>query len=99
MTPFEKTIRVTLVVIAVGYGVSIYRTLQTHDDGGPAMGALCMGLPAFLILLVAASTWPKRWTAPGPPLRVRRAPGTFCTQCGRDLTCHAGGCSACGGRE
>ena len=97
MTSLEKAAKVTLVVIALGYGAMVYRTVDDTDDGGPSIGALCIAAPALLLLLIAGPTWKRRCTPPASRPRARRGPGTFCTQCGRDLSGEGGGrCPECG---
>lgn len=88
--------RVSLVVLALVCAAVAYREVEATDDGGPPLGALCMAMPAVLLLLLAGATWPRRYgNLPAPP--VRRAPGTYCTECGYDFSGDASNvCPTCG---
>jgi hypothetical protein len=94
----QKAFSIGLVLLAAVWAAAVYRASDATDDGGPPIAALCVGSPAILLLLFAAAAWPTG-TDPQINLRryLRRAPGTFCTHCGRDVSGDPGlTCPACG---
>ena len=42
-----------LLVAAVVWAAGVMRQVNASDDGGPAIGALCMALPSVFLLVAA----------------------------------------------
>ena len=61
MTDREKlTVRVVATIMALaafGWGAEVVRQALQADDGGPPLGAICMAVPAFALLIGAAAVW------------------------------------------
>jgi hypothetical protein len=54
-----KLLSVTMVAAAVWIAADIIRQSLRADDGGPPMGALCLAVPAAVLLIGAAVVWPR----------------------------------------
>lgn len=48
-----------LLLAAAAWSVVVIRQSPQADDGGPPLGALCMAVPA-LLLVGAGAAWPRR---------------------------------------
>lgn len=48
---------IAIAVAAIAWGAQVVRQARQADDGGPPIGALCMALPAFGLLIGAGAVW------------------------------------------
>ena len=52
-----RVIAAVMVFAAVGWGFEIWRQARASDDGGPALGAICMAVPSVGLLIGAVAVW------------------------------------------
>jgi hypothetical protein len=56
---FARIVSLTLVATAVVSGAWVVRQAMQYPDAAP-MGALCMGVPSMVLLVIAGEIWPTR---------------------------------------
>jgi len=44
--------------VALLWGIWVVREILANSGAGPPLGALCMALPSFALLIIAGAIWP-----------------------------------------
>lgn len=60
MNQEKRNLRIASVVMAIvafAWGGEVVRQSLQTDDGGPPLGAMCMAIPAFALIVGAGIVW------------------------------------------
>ena len=52
-----RVVALIMGVAAFAWGAEVARQALQADDGGPPLGAICMALPAVVLLIGAGAVW------------------------------------------
>ena len=52
-----RIVAIVMGVAAFAWGTGVVRQALQADDGGPPLGAICMTLPTFALLIGAGAVW------------------------------------------
>ncbi len=52
-----RIIAIVMALAAFAWGAEVVRQALQADDGGPPLGAICMAVPAFGLLIGAGAVW------------------------------------------
>jgi hypothetical protein len=52
-----RVVAIIMGVAAFAWGAEVVRQALQADDGGPPLGAICMAVPAFALLIGAGAIW------------------------------------------
>ena len=52
-----RTVAIIMSVAALLWAAEIVRQAMQFDDGGPPAGAICMAVPAFVLIIGAGAVW------------------------------------------
>jgi hypothetical protein len=52
-----RVVAIIMGLAAFAWGAEVVRQALQADDGGPPLGAICMAVPAFGLLIGAGAVW------------------------------------------
>jgi hypothetical protein len=52
-----RVVAIIMGVAGFAWGAEVVRQALQADDGGPPLGAICMAVPAFGLLMGAGAVW------------------------------------------
>ena len=52
-----RVVAIIMGIAAFAWGAEVVRQALQADDGGPPLGAMCMAVPAFGLLIGAGAVW------------------------------------------